>query len=561
MGNHRQYLLDIANRALAGQVADINIRRDGSLALLNAGKELLWTGYSPDAEYLKGLIVRVSGNRATDLVAGCLPKFYNDGESSQNDAAFRAALTAPDAQAHFLEKADGCLKFDSLIRMADGSTRRIIDICVGDEVLGMATDRSPATSVVTGLLRKSGSGQWLSVRTSRRTNSGNSYHGIVCTPEHRFFDPVSGLYQTAAELRPGNKVLTFLPDEAQHGSFITSVEEVVHVKSPDRSRASELYDLETTTHNYVAGDVVVHNSNLRPYFHPDRSRVEFATRGMLQVSSGAGVYTDFAALAHEVARDKYPALLRPELVRRYTVITELIHPANRIVTDYGSRRDLVVLAVIELASGRELRRAELDDFCREQRLSLVPAYSPRAVEYLAAVAELRGHWQNTDLEGMVVSVERSDADVPYRLKVKAERYLRLMRLKNACTLRRTREMVEQHQLPDWVALRRHLLAEFPELPEEVQLGYRQHFERWAAWQSRLSTRLADVETRYNALPVLDADQKTFALAIANEPDRAAFFALRKDAGPDGRARVMEMLRKAHRAELGEELEPDQSLAG
>lgn len=371
----RDYLLATASKALAGQIKDINVRRDGSLALLNAGKEMLWTGFSPEAEVLKGLVVQVDEQgRAIRLVAGCLPKFYNYTESADNDKAFFAALARPGSRPVFTLKLDG--------------------------------------------------------------------------------------------------------------------------------------------------------SNLRPLWNPDRARVEFATRGMLQLSSGTGGYFDFCAAAAAIAREKYPALLSPTLVRRYTVICELIHPKNQIVTHYGQRRDLPVVAVIDLATGAELRRAALVAFCKEHKLHPVPALTPSSSDFGAAIAELRQRWADTDLEGAVISVENPSSSVPFRIKVKSLRYLALMRLKNACTLKRTRELCEAHKLSTWAALRAYLIKQFPELPEEVQMGYRAHFARWLAWDTSVRNAIKAAIRTYNSLPTRHADQKTFALAIAERPDRNELFLLR-----------------------------------
>lgn len=372
---HRDYLLATATRAIAGQIADINLRRDGSLVLLNAGREMLWTGFSPEAEVLKGLIVQVDGaGRAVRLVAGCLPKFYNHTESADNDRAFFAAMARPGARPVFTLKIDG--------------------------------------------------------------------------------------------------------------------------------------------------------SNLRPFWHPDHGRVEFATRGMLQSQSGTGGYMDFSAVAAGIARAKYPALLEPALVRRYTVVCELIHPDNQIVTHYGRRQDLPVVTVIDLSSGAELRRSELMIFCRQHHLTPVPALSAPSSDFGAAIAELRRTWADTDLEGAVVSVEHPSSPVPFRIKVKSLRYLALVRLKNACTLRRTRELCEAHHLRSWPALRAHLIGQFPELPEEVQMGYRAHFARWLVWDTLVRDTIARIIRTYDRLPVRNADQKTFALAIANRSDRSELFLVR-----------------------------------
>jgi hypothetical protein len=412
MPTHRDFLLTTANRALAGAIADINVRRDGSLALLNAGKEMLWTGFSPEAELLKGLIVRLDGaGRAVDLVAGCLPKFYNHTESATNDAAFFAAVARPGSRLVFTEKEDG--------------------------------------------------------------------------------------------------------------------------------------------------------SNLRPYWHPDRARVEFATRGMLQAQSGTTGYLDFSGVAAAVARAKYPALLDPALVRRYTVVCELIHPQNRIVTHYGDRQDLPVVAVIDLSSGAELPRAALVAFCAQHRLSPVRALAPASPDFDRAIAEFRRVWSATDHEGAVIAVETPGIPVPFRLKVKSLRYLALVRLKNACTLRRTRELAEAYNLPTWPAFRGYLLKEFPELPEEIQMGYREQHARWAAWDAGVRSAIEATVKLYAGWPTRTADQKTFALSIASRPDKSALFLLRNaPTEAAGRAALDKHFRRLLEDRLVDRAAPiDPSLAG
>jgi hypothetical protein len=396
--NHRDVLLATATDALAGRISDINIRRDGALALLNAGKDLMWTGYSPQAELLKGLIVAVDGSgRAVDLVAGCLPKFYNHGESVENDRAFEQAMAAPGAVIWFTLKADG--------------------------------------------------------------------------------------------------------------------------------------------------------SNGRAYWNPGTRRVEFATRGMLQYASGENGFTDFAALMREIAVAKYPALLDSDLVRRYTMIFELIHPSNRILTDYGATRDLPIIAVIDLSDGHELSRLDLEAFCVAHGLLAIRRYEPEARTFGAALDELRLAWAGTDIEGTVISVESPVSAVPFRLKVKAERYLWLNRLRRFCTLKRTRELVETLGLTTWPALRSHLQREDPDLPEEVRMGYEAHFATWRTWEDVNERAVDAIIAAYGALPTLDADQKQFALSIAADPRRASFFDLRRHGIDIARPKVLASVRDARLDEL------------
>ena len=139
-----------------------------------------------------------------------------------------------------------------------------------------------------------------------------------------------------------------------------------------------------------------------------------------------------------------------------------------------------------------------------------------------------------------------------------------MRFKNRCTLRRAREVAESLPAPSWANFRQYLLREEPDLPEEVQMGYRQHFETWHDWDQQNLSLLAQMESEYEKLPARDAEQKEFALSIADHPYKSAFFSLRNS--PDreqARARIIESLRRARRGELREELYEmiDPALAG
>lgn len=378
MTTYRDRLLADATAALAGRISDIIIRREGDVALLNAGRELMWTGYSPEAELLKGLIVETRGNSAVRLVAGCLAKFYNWTENADNDRAFSAALALPGAQIVATLKADG--------------------------------------------------------------------------------------------------------------------------------------------------------SNLRPYINPRGGQIEFATRGTLRSNPEETGGVDYSNLARDVARKRYPALLDAGLVGRYTIVCELIHPTARILTNYGPAEDLLVVTVIDLADGRELRRAEVTAFCAQHRLALIDALPfDGAGSLTEALTGLRRRFAGTDLEGAVVAVEHPSLPVPFRLKVKGETYLRMLALMRRCTLRGTLEKLNAYRISTWPELLQVLKGETPDLPEEVVGAYRIHFERWAAWERENVAEAGRVLAAYKALPakILNADQKTFALAIASHPLRAFFFSIRK----------------------------------
>jgi RNA ligase len=103
------------------------------------------------------------------------------------------------------------------------------------------------------------------------------------------------------------------------------------------------------------------------------------------------------------------------LDRRLTYLFEIIYPENRIVVDYGARRELVLLAVIDTATGHEYPLPE--------------AGFPVAQRYdgVNDLASLQAQsWDNT--EGFVVRFAGG-----MRVKVKCAEYVRLHRLLTGVT--------------------------------------------------------------------------------------------------------------------------------
>jgi RNA ligase len=103
------------------------------------------------------------------------------------------------------------------------------------------------------------------------------------------------------------------------------------------------------------------------------------------------------------------------LDRRVTYLFEIIYPENRIVVDYGDRQELVLLAMIDTATGCELPLTE------------VGFPIARRCDDVTDVASLTAlNWDNT--EGFVVRFTSG-----LRVKVKCAEYVRLHRLLTGVT--------------------------------------------------------------------------------------------------------------------------------
>lgn len=159
-----------------------------------------------------------------------------------------------------------------------------------------------------------------------------------------------------------------------------------------------------------------------------------------------------------------------ELNRDYTYLFEIIYPENRIVVDYGKRRDLILLAVIDTKTGEEK-----DLFKECSGFPFITKFD--GVDDFTKVRDI----QRDNAEGFVVKFKSG-----MRVKLKYAEYIRLHRLvtgvnaktiwqllKNGDTFKDLLERVPEEFL-EWVnETKRKILDEY-NLAEDVAL---RDFER------------------------------------------------------------------------------------
>jgi hypothetical protein len=151
-----------------------------------------------------------------------------------------------------------------------------------------------------------------------------------------------------------------------------------------------------------------------------------------------------------------------------TYLFEIIYPANRVVVDYGDRRDLVLLSMIETTTGHErpLSTAPTD-------LRVVRSLPPTA-----DVASLRALIRD-DQEGYVLRFADG-----FRVKVKGARYMEIHRMVSGISSKLIWETLSQgksfdellelvpDECADWVrAERAEQSAGFDALLERARLGH------------------------------------------------------------------------------------------
>ena len=125
----------------------------------------------------------------------------------------------------------------------------------------------------------------------------------------------------------------------------------------------------------------------------------------------------------------------PMFRQGHTYLFEILYPENRIVVDYGDKEMLVLLAIIDNDTGRDV------PFVDEPDLAL---YFPvvRRYDGVSGIEELMLRYEGEDnFEGFVVRFTESDT----RLKVKLPEYLRLHKLLTGINSRRIWECLAAGQ--------------------------------------------------------------------------------------------------------------------
>lgn len=177
--------------------------------------------------------------------------------------------------------------------------------------------------------------------------------------------------------------------------------------------------------------------------------------------------------------------------RAYTYLFEIIYPENRIVVDYGSREDVVLLAAIHTESGKEVSYDELRAIAGP--IPVVTKYDGvRDFDQLAAM-------EKANSEGFVVSFLTGE-----RCKVKFAEYVRLHRLVTGVNARTIWDLLRNHQVFD------DLLERVPD-----------EFYQWVATTKRAlereyAARLTAAERVFTDLTARSETRKDFALEAVKQ---------------------------------------------
>lgn len=215
-----------------------------------------------------------------------------------------------------------------------------------------------------------------------------------------------------------------------------------------------------------------------------------------------------------------------------TPLFEVIYPENRVLVDYGTTRDLVLLAVIDIATGADL---PLDAIDWPGPVAAVRRFG--SVDEIIAGAE-----EDSDdalTEGFVARFDTGGDGPHLRVKVKSGRYVDLHRLKYGLNARRVWAVAAVEAMSAHSGDHRAIASRLKLNPDEVLSrlhgvrgpsidGYRQDLpeELWPWFDETVAAiraRVADITGRYAAIVEIAAAEAD----ASDHPDRAFADAARR----------------------------------
>lgn len=140
--------------------------------------------------------------------------------------------------------------------------------------------------------------------------------------------------------------------------------------------------------------------------------ISYITPAGMGIATRGSFVSDQALKAQEILKSKYGNVA---FWGHLTYLFEIIYPNNRIVVDYAGKEDLILLSIIETASGKEL---SYDQIVQEYggMLPIVPRFD--------GITDFEKVEQRPNSEGYVVHYPSTGL----RFKLKFEEYVRLHKI-------------------------------------------------------------------------------------------------------------------------------------
>lgn len=163
------------------------------------------------------------------------------------------------------------------------------------------------------------------------------------------------------------------------------------------------------------------------------------------------------------------------LNKNYTYLFEIIYPENRVVVDYKGMEDIVLLAIVETVTGKEV------DF-KGTPFAYVLRYD--GLKDINKLKEL----EEDNREGFVVKWENG-----FRLKVKFAEYVRLHRLVTQVNARVIWDLLRNNQSFD--DLLNKVPDEFFQWVKKTKEGLEEEYKKWVNVANKVFSRCMEIETR------------------------------------------------------------------
>ena len=218
--------------------------------------------------------------------------------------------------------------------------------------------------------------------------------------------------------------------------------------------------------------------------------------GQFYVATRGAFTSDQALWATDFLRRKYDLSRLPD---RLTLLFEIIFAANRVIIDYGSREDLVLIGVRDRITGGDWFMVRIKDLARDYGFNTPNTFDTTdPSQFVEAAKSL-----TTNQEGYVLRF--SDGK---RFKIKGDAYLSLHRMKFAFSFNRILEAVQQKVDSDYIAA----------LPDDMQQEALQYQQQIA---DKIKVVVSRITTEFSSAP--KTSRKEFALWVnANYPTDAAY---------------------------------------
>ena len=224
----------------------------------------------------------------------------------------------------------------------------------------------------------------------------------------------------------------------------------------------------------------------------------------LVITSKASFESDQARMAKEIVDEN-----NYNFKEGWTYHFELIHPDNQIVLNYGDERKLVLLAIIDNRTGKDI-----DIYSDELKFEKPKLYS---YETLLDVNTLN---KNGLHEGVVVNYGS------YRLKYKTDEYIRLHRIVTAFTPKRVWEALSSGQRMDRMNIPEEFIKWLNETENELLAKYNELL-------NKINQAVAETQNMTNKEIALSDDE-------AIKEMREYIFAIRS--GKDIKAKVWKAIK-------------------